>query len=183
MSRFAIPIVITATAALSAAGCGGPGAAPLAVPNITHSAQAANASGGQGSGGADFTRATALHAAAQCIREHGIPSYPDPALSADGTVYSDLQSFRLATESVYDAIQRACGALFVAAGSTRAQSRHRRRSSCRPGFGPPSACGPTGSLRCAIRTRRRRTHPDTVSASRPTKCPRAASTARCSSGP
>lgn len=116
MRRFAIPIVMTATAALSAVGCGGPGAAPPALPSITHSAQAANASGGQGSGGAGSARANALHAAARCIREHGIPSYPDPALSADGTVYSDLQGFRLAPQSVYDAIQHACGALFVAAG-------------------------------------------------------------------
>ena len=61
------------------------------------------------------SRAAALHAAAQCIREHGIPSYPDPVLTADGKVYSDLQSFQLTPQATYDAIRQACGPLMVTA--------------------------------------------------------------------
>ena len=49
-----------------------------------------------GSGGAhpgsSTDRATALHAAAQCIREHGVPTYQDPVLGADGEVYTDTRS-------------------------------------------------------------------------------------------
>jgi hypothetical protein len=116
MRSFAIPIVITAATALAAAGCGGSGAASPAVPSISQSAQAASVTGGQGNGGAGSARVAAVHAAAQCIREHGIPSYPDPALSADGNVYSDLQSYRLAPQSTFDAIQRACRALLATAG-------------------------------------------------------------------
>jgi hypothetical protein len=39
-------------------------------------------------------RAAALHAAAQCIREHGVPSYQDPVLNADGQVFTDTRSLR-----------------------------------------------------------------------------------------
>jgi hypothetical protein len=182
MRSFAIPIVIAAATALSAVGCGGTGAVPT-VPSITRSVRAASVTGGQGNGGAGSDRVAAVHAAAQCIREHGIPSYPDPALSADGNVYSDLQSYRLAPQSTFDAIQRACGALLATAASTQARSRHRRRSSCRPACGPPSACAPTGFPGCATRARRRPTPLGTASASHPTNCPAAASSARLSSGP
>jgi len=39
-------------------------------------------------------RAAALHAAAQCIREHGVPAYQDPVLNADGQVFTDTRSLQ-----------------------------------------------------------------------------------------
>jgi hypothetical protein len=71
------------------------------------------------------SRVTQLHAAAQCIREHGVPTYQDPVLTADGHVYTDSRSIQDAgvktnSRGEYDAIQnqirQACGHLFVVAG-------------------------------------------------------------------
>ena len=114
MRSFAIPIIITAATALAAAGCGGTGAVP-AVPSITRSAQAASVTAAQGSGGAGCPRATALHAAAQCIRQHGIPGYSDPVLTPSGEVYTDTRAFQDAPQTVVDAVRQACGALLTRA--------------------------------------------------------------------
>ena len=111
--RYALA-VLAATAALSAAGCGS-GAASPAVPSISQSAQAANANGAPGNGGVGSARATALHAAAQCIRQHGIPGYSDPVLTPSGQLYSDSRAIQDASPSAVDAVRHACGALLVAA--------------------------------------------------------------------
>jgi hypothetical protein len=67
---------------------------------------------GQGGGGSSSpARASALHAAAQCIRQHGIPSYSDPVLTPTGAVYSDLRGFQDASQTVLAAVQQACGTL------------------------------------------------------------------------
>ena len=60
-------------------------------------------------------RASALHAAAQCIRQHGIPGYADPVLTPGGQVYTDSRSFEDVSQSVADAAQHACAALIAAA--------------------------------------------------------------------
>src|SRR3954451_20337173 len=39
-------------------------------------------------------RVAALHAAAQCIREHGVPTYQDPVLNAEGQVFTDTRSLQ-----------------------------------------------------------------------------------------
>jgi hypothetical protein len=93
MVRGAVAGLATGAAVLLA-GCGGSAAGTSAVPS----------------------RAAALHAAAQCIREHGIPSYQDPALTPGGQVYSDSRSFQDAPQSVVDAVHQACGALAARAG-------------------------------------------------------------------
>lgn len=107
--RRAIAVVIAA-AAISAAGCGGSGTASPTVPSISQSAQAANASSVAGS-----ARAAALHTAAQCIRQHGVPGYSDPVLSPDGQVYTDSRPFQEAPQSVLSAINRACATLLTRA--------------------------------------------------------------------
>jgi len=61
-------------------------------------------------------RAAALHAAAQCIRQHGIPSYQDPVLASGGRVFSDLRSIQDAPDATISAIQQACGTLVARAG-------------------------------------------------------------------
>lgn len=105
---------LAAVAALAAAGCGS-GAASPAVPSISQSAQAAAANGGQGNGVAGSARAAALHAAAQCIRQHGIPAYSDPVLTPSGEVYSDSRAIQDAPRTVVDAMHQACGALLMQA--------------------------------------------------------------------
>jgi hypothetical protein len=102
------------------AGCasGGPGSA--AVPTAAQSA-AGTAAGpgraGQGSAGQNSAaRAAALHQAAQCIRQHGIPSYADPVLTSGGRVYSDSRSIQDASPATLDAVRQACGALAAQAG-------------------------------------------------------------------
>ena len=115
-ARYALAALaaLAATAALSAAGCGGPGAAEAAVPSISQSAHA-NVGGGQGGGGADSARTAALRAAAQCIRQHGIPGYSDPVLTPSGEVYSDTRAFQDAPQTVVNGIHQACRALMTQA--------------------------------------------------------------------
>jgi hypothetical protein len=68
-----------ATAVLLAA-CGH-AAQSATVPTLSHAGTTTAASGS--------SRAQALHAAAQCIRDHGIPNFSDPTVSPDGQVYTD----------------------------------------------------------------------------------------------
>jgi hypothetical protein len=56
-----------------------------------------------------------LHAAAECIRGHGIPTYQDPVLTADGHIYTDARSYQNATDAALTAVDSACGALMAAA--------------------------------------------------------------------
>lgn len=88
------------------AGCGGTGGPSSQVPSIGTTATVTSGGG----------RGAALHEVAQCIREHGLPSYPDPVLTASGQVYTDVQTFRLASEPVANAVQQACGTLMAQAG-------------------------------------------------------------------
>lgn len=87
------------------AGCGG-GAAPAAVPSLS------GASGAQGGGG---NRAAELRAAAQCVRQHGVPSFADPVLTPGG-VYSDARSFQNASQAALSEVRAACGTLMTRAG-------------------------------------------------------------------
>jgi len=112
------------------AGCagGGPGspAVPTAAQSVAGTAagqggagqgSAGQGSAGQGSAGqGGAARAAALHQAAQCIRQHGIPSYADPVLTSGGRVYSDSRSIQDAPQAALSAIQQACGALAASAG-------------------------------------------------------------------
>ena len=105
----------TATALVTAACSSsrpGPG-----VPSIGAGATRAH-------GGYSATRVAQLHAAAQCIRSHGVPSYQDPVLTADGQVYTDARSIqdlgakssRAQQDAMLTAIRQACGALLTAGG-------------------------------------------------------------------
>jgi hypothetical protein len=75
--------------------------------------------------GYSATRVGQLHAAAQCIRSHGVPTYQDPVLTADGHVYTDARSIqdlgaatksRTQQQDMADAVRQACGHLFAVAG-------------------------------------------------------------------
>jgi hypothetical protein len=96
-----------AAAAVTVAGCGGAGAAAPVVPSLSQSAHGAAVQGN--------ARASALHAAAACIRQHGVPGYADPVLTPSGQVYSDSRSIEDASQAVLGAVQQACGHLIEAA--------------------------------------------------------------------
>jgi hypothetical protein len=72
-------------------------------------------SGGSGGAGGGGNRAAGLHAAAQCIRQHGVPGYADPVLTSSG-VYSDARSFQDASQAALSEVRAACGALMARAG-------------------------------------------------------------------
>ena len=100
---------IAAVAALAVAlltGCGGSGTASPVVPSL----------GGHAGGTAGSGRTAALHAAAQCIRAHGIPAYHDPVLTPSGAVYSDTSAIFSAPQSTVNAIRAACRTLMTQAG-------------------------------------------------------------------
>lgn len=64
------------------------------------------------------SQAQALHAAAQCIRDHGIPAYQDPVVAPDGSVYTDQRSLQDAAKDnrqFLDQVRNACQSLFAAA--------------------------------------------------------------------
>ena len=82
--RYALA-VLAASAMVLMAGCGGSGGASPTVPSLSQGAAAAQGNGGQGTGGSGAARASALHAAAQCIRQHGIPGYAEPVLTPGGS--------------------------------------------------------------------------------------------------
>jgi hypothetical protein len=97
------------TAGLALAGCGGSGGPAAAVPSLGPAASDAGGSGSQGSSGN-------LHAAAQCVRQHGIPSFADPVRTPSGAVYSDLRSLQDAPAAALNAVRAACGTLLAQAG-------------------------------------------------------------------
>jgi hypothetical protein len=102
-SRIVLPAL--ALAAILLAGCGG------------HSGPAVPSLGsGSGSAGGGASTAARLHAAAQCVRQHGIPSFADPVRSLNGAVYFDLRSIQNAPRSVQSAVRAACAALISRTG-------------------------------------------------------------------
>jgi hypothetical protein len=128
-------VIAALAGGLLLAGCGGSATSSPGVPALSQAAgqgaqsQGAQGQGAQGAQGAQgqgsqeptsqltgSARAAALHAAAQCIRQHGIPSYADPVLTASGQVYSDSRSIQDASQSVQDAVYQACSALAARAG-------------------------------------------------------------------
>jgi len=112
--RYALA-ALAASAVVLMAGCGGSGGASPTVPSLGQGAAAAQGNGGQGTGGSGAARASALHAAAQCIRQHGIPGYADPVLTPGGQVYSDSRPIQDASRSVFAAVLQACQTLLTQA--------------------------------------------------------------------
>jgi hypothetical protein len=121
---FRYAAIIVAAAAMLLSGCGA--SHPSSRVASLH---ASGSSTDTTHGGYSTSRVAQLHAAAQCIRTHGIPSYQDPVLTADGQVYTDSRSildFESAAgvtsggkgngNSALDAIRAACGTLMATAG-------------------------------------------------------------------
>src|SRR5690349_10158506 len=79
--------LILAAAALGISGCSS-AHPPATIPSLSGSSTT------HAHSGYSPTRVSQLHAAAQCIRSHGVPSYQDPVLAANGQVYTDARSFQ-----------------------------------------------------------------------------------------
>jgi hypothetical protein len=102
-------ILVAATAcalALLLAGC--TSGTPSDVPHL-----GGGSAGVSGSGGGQTSR---LHAAADCIRSHGVPSYQDPVVDSSGHVYTDARSIQNLSSSQAQAIEQSCSTLIAAAG-------------------------------------------------------------------
>jgi hypothetical protein len=95
----AVSAAFPAFAALAA--CGKPSSP--GVPTLSGSAAPTGGAATQG-------RRDALHAAAECIRKHGVPKYQDPVLTSDGHVYTDARSIENTDDATIEAAQRACAA-------------------------------------------------------------------------
>jgi hypothetical protein len=122
------PAAVLAIILFSAAACTGKTADSPSVPRLAGSAGAgASAGAGHGPEGQDgenpnavagdgsAARRAKLHAAADCIRRHGLPGYQDPVLTADGYVYTDEVAVRDIDGPTLETIQSSCRALIVAA--------------------------------------------------------------------
>ena len=127
-------VVAALAGALLLAGCGGSATSSPGVPALSQAAghgaqgQGSQSQGAQGQGSpsqgpreptsqlSGSARAAALHTAAQCIRQHGIPSYSDPVLTASGQVYTDSRSIQDAPQAVLNAVYQACSTLAARAG-------------------------------------------------------------------
>ena len=66
--------------------------------------------------GAGAPQPDKLHAAADCIRSHGVPSYQDPVVDSAGHVYTDSRSIQNLSSTQSQAIEQACSSLIAAAG-------------------------------------------------------------------
>jgi hypothetical protein len=124
MKRFLVTAVVAA-ALTAVAACTDEPASPT-VPRLATSAGAGSGTGNNGdsgkadnpnavSGDGSAGRRSKLHAAADCIRQHGAPNYQDPLLTADGYVYTDDVALRGLEEPQLEAIQTACRDLIRAA--------------------------------------------------------------------
>ncbi len=103
-------IFAATTAAVTAlfllAGCSSPTAD--GVPSLGNGTTA--------SAGASGSQQSKLHAAADCIRSHGVPGYQDPVVDAAGHVYTDARTIQNLTDSQMSAVEAACSSLIAAAG-------------------------------------------------------------------
>src|SRR5215470_15318594 len=80
MARAQIVVMGAVCAVLLAAGCSSDPPAPTARTDTSAS------------------RVAALHRAAQCIRSHGIPTFADPVLGANGQVFTDSRPLQNAPD-------------------------------------------------------------------------------------
>jgi hypothetical protein len=101
-------VIAALAGGLLLAGCASSGSSSPVVPTVNQASSGAAAGQGTDNQGAGSGRAAALHAAAECIRQHGIPSYSDPVLTSGGQVYSDSRSIGDAPDATINAVQHAC---------------------------------------------------------------------------
>jgi len=113
-------MAVAAIAISLLSACGDRPSSP-SVPRLSGGAGASDGASGRNNpnaatGDGSAERRAKLHAAAECIRQHGVPKYQDPVLTADGRVYTDARALKeTADETGLQAIERECGELIRAA--------------------------------------------------------------------
>jgi hypothetical protein len=64
-----------------------------------------------------------IHTAAQCLRDHGIPNFPDPVVDTHGNIQYDDQLIKSLPAAVSEAAQLACQTQINAAQSSASAAR------------------------------------------------------------
>ena len=105
-------VVVVAAFSLLAAGCGGAGS-----PGVASCASSTPSAAGSS---ATNSHVHALLLAVRCIRQHGIPSFPDPIIAssgpAKGQTILDKRGFLAVSTSVGDQVMVACRTAMAQAG-------------------------------------------------------------------
>jgi hypothetical protein len=104
-------VALPAALALAIAGCSASQPTPT-VPSLH----------GQSAG--PQNQAEALHLAGQCIRQHGIPGFPDPTLDATGQVTVSKTQLIAAPRSTMMQAMTACRSAFERAGIMTGNARN-----------------------------------------------------------
>ncbi|WP_433381380.1 hypothetical protein ACQPZX_16995 [Actinoplanes sp. CA-142083] len=113
-------LLVAAAVSLALAACSNDPSTPT-VPRLPGASASAAPPGGTDenpnavAGDSSSERRAKLHAAAQCVREHGAPNYQDPILTSDGYVYTDEVALRSLDGPQLDALTTACQQLIHAA--------------------------------------------------------------------
>ena len=107
-------LIVAVLACLALASCGGSGSS-AGVPSLHHNNAAASSTD---------RNAQALHAAAQCLRDHGIPNYADPVIGPGQVVYTDQRTLENVGGAVVHAATRACRSLIGQANFDPSQRPH-----------------------------------------------------------
>jgi hypothetical protein len=107
MPRYPLTITLLGALAVVAAACGGGASTPQVAraTGATHAAPARTRAG----------TTSLIHTAAQCLRDHGIPNFPDPVLDARGRLQIDDQLLNSLPASVTQTAEQACTAQIDAA--------------------------------------------------------------------
>ena len=104
--RVALPLVVSVGAL---AACGG----SASTPHVA--AAGAASSGSHTTTPASVTQL--IHTAAQCLRDHGVPNFPDPVVDTHGHIQYDQQVINNLPAAVSQAAQHACQSQINAAES------------------------------------------------------------------
>jgi len=112
--RFAALTAVVVAVGLLVAGCSGSGSSS-GVPSLRH---------GQSGSSGTHHNAAALHTAAQCIRDHGIPNYQDPVVGPGEVVYADQRNLERADGAVVQQAIAACRSQIGAANFDPSQRPH-----------------------------------------------------------
>ena len=116
MTRFLARSAVVLVAVVASVGAGACGSShtSASVPSLQSRGSAAGAR----------HNAAALHTAAQCIRDHGIPNYQDPVVGPGQIVYTDQRNLEKASGSVLQNARSACRELVAQANFDPSQRPH-----------------------------------------------------------
>ncbi len=127
LPRAAVTAGAVFAAGLAVAGCGGGSSSPGVAHLSTSTSGGSPASGGgSSSAGSSANTSQKMLAYAQCMRTHGVPSFPDPTSSGAITKEAAIRAFKAVSNAQAFAAQTACQRLQPNGGQpSRAQLAQR----------------------------------------------------------